>query len=737
MSYIPSPAYTLSPYPEGTISSYICPSILEKDGSLKNKDKLESQLIGWLREAREEGITYLKQCRSYDDISRAIDLIVSQVQADLPSTISQIYVPSIKRDIKEMVAILANIRPSWLYETRSFKDPTWNQQARIQNALSKDWYERTFVDRKLKSLLQLGLVEGTGYLSPIWNPNLNISDSDNKGGIELRLYRYDEFLPVQMPKDFNYQNAYAGIIVDELGINRARKIFPHKAHLLIPDRGQSKLGKNLISSAAQTFSAAIMGKDNPSKKTSSGPVIDIYYTYIDDFTINPTNFPLKMGESTWGYTVPVLGSQIPIGYNSDGSIRTKKATYEDCYLYPNKRLVIASNTVILYDGPSFWWHGKIPIIKYSPDEWIFSYLGFSMAAEVSSMQAAAIKMRRSLEDSLHLTIDPPLEVDEHMASKTVASSTSLRTPGRRIRTKMAMGQMVRPILDPSAYKPTSEHFAMVQEVEEKIKEILGLPDLKALQQASQVPSADSIEKFFSQAGAIVTDMSRSLDKPMWELADMNRYYFYQFYTLEDRIKIMGSDGITEEDFDFNPGSLIPSSLPNEPLRNPKTGAIDNIYGIYLSDSLERAKKHIRNFKTSIHPTSLHQITHMQRKLLYMQASKLNPLLVDPETLAKILDIENWGQLEGDTVLEKVQSAMKIQEQFGLSSQFHQGLIQLLLQQMAQSQSPENQLQGVLGSIAETIKGGENGGNPVGRPPSFEKPPTLINKPGDRTTIATS
>jgi len=737
VSYIPSPAFSYNLSPEG-FSSYVCPSIFYKDGSLKPKDVLENQLLGWMKEALEEGSSYLKQCRAYQDIDKAIDIITSQVQSDLPISISKIFVPSIKRDVKEMVAILANIRPSWLYETRAFKNQEWAKQARIQNGLSADWYNKEFVDRRIKSLLQLGIVEGTGYISPIWNPSLN---GLNRGGIELKLYRYDEFFPIQVPKDFNIQNSYAGIISDEMGINRARKVFPHKANLLIPDRGQSKLGRGLISSAAKGFWDSIWKADSQRVKTSSGPVIDIFYSYIDDFQINPLHSPYQMGESSWGYEVPYVGQQIPDGFNQDGSIRTKKASYEDCYLYPNKRLVIASRTAILYDGPSYWWHGRIPIIKYSPDDWIFSYLGFSMAAEVSSMQNSSNKMRRSLEDALHLTIDPPMAIDETMMSKTASEKTSLRIPGRRIRGKLAMGDFMKPITSPEYYRPTPQHFDAVQEVETKIKEILGLPDLKALQQAKQVPSSDSIEKFFSQAGAIVTDMSRSMDKPMYELADMNRYYFYQFYTLEDRIKILGEDGITEEDFDFVPGSLIPASLPNEPKKNYRTGEIDNLNGIYLSKDMERAKKHIRNFKTTIHPTSLHQITHMSRKLLLMQASKLNPLLVDPQTLAEALDIENWGRLDGDTVLEKVQAAMKIQEKFGLSSQFHQGLIQLLLQSMAQNASPEGQLQGAMSSIADAIKGGNGSNpltaNPVGRPPSLETEPRLLNKPGDRTTLASS
>jgi len=129
---------------------------------------------------------------------------------------------------------------------------------------------------------------------------------------------------------------------------------------------------------------------------------------------------------------------------------------------------------------------------------------------------------------------------------------------------------------------------------------------------------------------------------------------------------------------------------------------------------------------------------MQRKLLYMQASKLNPLLVDPETLAKILDIENWGRLEGDTVLEKVRSAMEMQEKFGLKAKFDNALLEMMIQKMAQSQSPEGQMQGAMENLAGAIKGGvEGNGGQVGRPPEFSKAPTLVSKGGERTTVTTS
>jgi hypothetical protein len=220
------------------------------------------------------------------------------------------------------------------------------------------------------------------------------------------------------------------------------------------------------------------------------------------------------------------------------------------------------------------------------------------------------------------------------------------------------------------------------------------------------------------------------------IADCNRYYFLQFYDIERRIKILGESGVTKEDFDYNPGTLIPSSLPNEPV-------LSN--GVYASTQAERARQHAQNFRTTIEPTSLHQITHMQRKLLLMQATKLIPgyPMVDPETLAKELDLPNWGHFDGDTTQQKVESFMLSMEKFGLKTQFDQAMLQLAVQQIMMQNSPEGQIAGALGGISQGITGEiNNNGKSLGlhrgsgRPPEFKEAPELENKEG-RTTISSS
>ncbi len=721
-------------------SIYECPSIFDKKGNLKPQSLIDKELHAWIKISIEEGNAFLKSCRAYSSIQNVLNNFFREVNYKLDGKISQVWVNNTKRNLKELAAILSNIRPSWQYEANSAKDKSWLVQARIQNGLSDDWYNESNVDLTLKSLIELGSVEGTGYISPIWNPELN----NNEGGIELKLYRYNEYLPIQLGRDFDIQRAYGGILIDEMPINRARKLFPHKRHLLIPDRGETRMARDTIISSAinkvKGFYDSIADGNRERRKTYPSPVVDIFYTYVNDFSINPTNQPIPMGEHSWAYTVPSIGQNFPTGrYNLDGSKELRKATSKDCLLYPNKRLIISSRTCILYDGPSYWWHRKIPVAKYSPDEWIFSFLGFSMASEVISLDVAANKMRRDIEDALHLKVDPPMQVDKIAASKTEAKSTTLRSPGKRWMGNLAMGDIAKPLIPPESYNVGTDHFLFVEKTEDTLKNILGIPDLKSLQQARQIPASDTISQFFAQAGAIVTSMSRTLDPVMKFIADCNRYYFYQFYDLPRRIKILGEQGVDKNDFDFEPATLVPQSLPNEIL---------NSNNLYESTRFERAKQHLSNFRTTIQATSLHQITHMQHKLLLMQATKIYPGFpaIDPGTMMKELDVPGWGSYEGDTGREKVTEFLKEQLGFQLLAQEEQAKLQMKIQMMMQMMTPEGMLANALGSaVQEASSEGSNGlngtngktimKNSPGRPPEFQEAPDLKYKPSEqRTTI---
>jgi len=114
--------------------------------------------------------------------------------------------------------------------------------------------------------------------------------------------------------------------------------------------------------------------------------------------------------------------------------------------------------------------------------------------------------------------------------------------------------------------------------------------------------------------------------------------FFQFMALTPRkVQVLGKDGFTEEDYDYEPGNMIPSHMPgeNRDLASP-------------TPLLQRARWHMSNFIFHVTPNSSHQITQMSKKMLNLQLFRAAglPFPMDPWTLAESMDMNIGPTPEG-------------------------------------------------------------------------------------------
>lgn len=104
----------------------------------------------------------------------------------------------------------------------------------------------------------------------------------------------------------------------------------------------------------------------------------------------------------------------------------------------------------------------------------------------------------------------------------------------------------------------------------------------------------------------------------------------QWYTLPRRLKILGPDGLTDEDYDHDPQNMVPSHLPWEDTKEP------SIYTLF-----QRGVAHLDNFMFYITPGSLHEITQSTKQLMLLQLSKLG-MPIDPWTILEAFSVPNVG-----------------------------------------------------------------------------------------------
>lgn len=672
--------------------------------------------LGWAKEAVSEGRQFLETQPSYAKIDPAVGVLLGLTKENIPKNLSQVQSNRIKRIVREYVAFMSKLRPMWGYKTDNSE---FGQQAVILNKLLRAWWFNSFADRGIRSALQYAAGEGTGYITPLWEKDYW---TYGRGDIKLSASGAKQVLPVQIPRSGDLQQAYAVTSVAEVPLNKARRMFPYFAENIKPDRSSPGFLKRGLTSVSRFLSPALKlgGNRDRSAHETNFPVVDVNYTYILDTDINTTGKPMLMGEpgTSWHYTVPSLGDDIRAGQDSGGNPVFRKATPEDALIYPLRRLMIWTKDVLLYDDTSYFWHGKVPLVPFRFDDWVWSFLGFPIPTEIDSIQADNNRMMRAISNAHHARLQPPMAYDENIVSKQFAGRFDPRQGGSMVGYNMQMGEAMKPMLDPRYYEVSPQITDWVQQQEQRMDHLVGLPDITALARARALPAGDNLEKFFEMVGPIVEDSSRNMERSLRDIGEMWKGLAFQFYSTKRKVQVLGDDGITEEEFDFEPGTMIPSHMPGEdPERHSE------------HTPLARAKAHQHNFYMHIVPRSLHEITQVSRKLLYLQMYRANfPL--DPWTMAEIMDIENFGDAPtgAQTVMERWVAWQRMQAELRVD-------LEKLLQEAAQS------AQGQQGTDFRTVLEGMV--NPTargtgGRPPSGQKSPTLKTKDGGtRTTIAES
>jgi hypothetical protein len=668
-------------------SNYLCPSAWDRNGAANDKE-----ILRWTNQAVARSEAFLKSQRAWADLDLCIDIIAGGVSEKRPKKLSRAHVNQIKIDFKEIVATLSNIRPMVDYKS---DNPEHQSQTTVLNKLYRAWYLSMFVDRWIKGALQYAGMS-KGYLELYWDPDAR----EGTGDIGLKLHGPRDVLPVGLPPSHDLQKAYAVAIRNEVPIYEAQAAYPEYSSLIVPDRNVPTGTKPWVERAwsfLQSFGT--FGAGNAEDIPNPFPTVDIFHIYIRDGSLNMTDSSILMGEpdTSWSYTVPSFGSQVPTGlYNESLDPVMRRVTRKEAMLYPNRRLIVCTKTVVLYDGPSYHWHGRLPLVSFELDKWAWEFLGYSLVKDSSAIQESATSLLRAVDDAMNRRLRPFMIGDSSKISEALFKKIDPRAPGSRVWVDLSQGASPIQFPIPPGYDDVPPNIQQhIEWLYDRVGKVMGKPDLSNLHRAAQIPAGDSIEKLAELAGPLVQDMGRGMEASLRDLGELFKWMVFQWYTTKRRVQLLGPDGITEEDYDFDPGNLIPDEISDRPDLN---GADKRFL---------RAKEHAKNFRFHIVPNSMHQITQTQRKLLLVQIAKAGVLPLDWWTLAEALDINNFGPppIGTSNIMERWKAQKQIEMEMASDAlQMQQGL----------------------------------GTDVGGRPPSFQRPPELEQKDGgQRTTITTS
>jgi hypothetical protein len=719
--------------------AYLCPKPFEKNGRGEWEACSPNELFAWSQQFLADSASYLRLQPAYKYIADGMDIINGEFLVTDVQSLSNVKTESTARNTKEIVAAQTNLRivPSFKSESEAYRE-----QNDILNKGFIAWQNSTFADRALRKAWQWACVGGTAYVGPRYDPNYY---DHGDGDIVWDAYGPLDVLPLGLPPNLSIQGAYSVALRKKMPVHQVWRMFPLQRDNIKANR-VTTMGKGMVIAQAVKFASAVLkrfsqGTRRP-EEASTWDTVDVYYEYIDDDSVNETDHPLQIcgpdgiWGTSWSYEVPFVGQEIHTGNKlAGGRIETKKAKREDCLIYPNRRLIIATDHCIINPAPehqgSYRWDGRVPAVQLRADDWAWNWLGFPVTRYGQSIEKLCIELWRGLGDQMNLSLNPSAFYDRGSTATSMLQTTNPRLPGLRVGLDLSLNQADKQFIPMLPYQWYQANPAVIEAAARILPAILkdqmGVADVSAMARARQLPSGDSTEKLLEAMGPLVKDQSRNMEEAVRMLGEMWKSDWFQFSTAKRRFQVLGPDGVTDEDFDYDPGTLIP--LTEDPkdkgkyvemtegpdgtwLHNPKTQVRWPTLSVR---QFERARWHKSNFSFSITPYSLHEFNSQTRKLMMLQAIKLGFPLSWWTQAEQIFDIKNFGPcMFKDPETGVLREARNEMERY---------IVQLeIMARIAQA----------------TGGGGGKGKQGRGRPQTLQQPPSLeVKQGGAASTVRTS
>lgn len=625
------------------------PLPLNPDAPREDLKRLHELVLGFSAEAHQEAELGVKSCEGYSKIVPTMQAVSGVNIALRPTGLSHTHINEMGRIFEVMRADLTDIKPSAEFKTFN---PELDQHAVGYGKMWTSWYFSEAIDRKMSGVIDYALVGGSGYAHQIWNKATQRVDIVAYDGRDVRPFR---------PNDNSIENCEGLFLVREMSVNRVKALFPHKKDYIKADREGTTV------KLQETTRSAVLDKmvglspyhraqelSQPQEARSAGmPVVDVYYFYLNDNRVNKTGQTILVGDfrpdgspiNNYSYKVPPNGR-----------------------LYPKKRLIIHTRTCILYDGPNIYWHGMFPVSKYTVNPLQWSWLGSTPMWDCLPLQDTLTRCLRAMDDHIQKVLKPPVAGDRTSVSGTElkAISEMINKPGAFwLRNATGEGVEVLKVepLDP-IIKDT------ISLVLEKMAERCGVRDMSALLGLNQMPEGQTIDKLMFATKPETRARSRGLEIFYREQGKMFLYNTAQFMSTREKFAVLGPNGMTIDEYDFDPTTFIPNPSGNPFKRR------------------DEADNHLRQFQFYVAPSSLlrssQQQDQMMAKALYDSGA------LDVQSLLEALDWPNAQQV---------------------------------MQRLMEQKQIEAQLQA---QMSPPI-----GGHEQGRPPGNERPPEM-NQDGDMT-----
>lgn len=574
-------------------------------------------ILSWVKDAIAEGEAIMQADPGWGYIDKNQDYISGRhkalaISADRPPYVSHAVLNEVGRTHRRHISALTDIKPVYAYKT---PNPNFQTQGLLLNNLTTVWWINTFADLALSDAASYASAGGSGDLvceyDPFYGP---------MGDVVLDPRDSRDTIPIRPGRGASLQSWYGLVLREAHSYNTLAGMYPDKISLLKQSASPWGGGiftkirgvANRILGGGATTTLSGLNKTHTGNQQLSGNEIILYKVFVNDPAINTTAQAITMGKpgTTWSYTVRP-GDR----------------------LYPRKRLVVCTEAGILYDGPNPYWHGMFPVSRLQLVHLPWSFFGMPLVGPQvqSGLADATNDVLNALLDKVRQSNRPPMVGNARVPEPMLRQFDPLN-PHARMRTNEQQGTGVQVIEIPPLPTDTLGLLNLLRTMQH---DLTGDSTLDALQSAAANQSFDpeSIEAWMNALSPELKLEGRRVELTLREIADMQKANIFQFYDKARRMQILGDAGMTLQDFDYDPGNLIPAMKQGDDGYLPELDA--------NQDQRDRAQFFLKLFTFYVTPNSLLALNAQAEKLKYTMMMRAG--ICDIWTYWEKMEVPNAGE----------------------------------------------------------------------------------------------
>ncbi len=594
--------------------------------------------ITWVMEAVREGEAFLANQFGYNQIDQAISVIQGEQRNQQISHtgLSNFNINLVGKVVGDNVASLTDIKPYFSYRTANKQ---FQPQADILNKLAQSWWMNNFIDLKLAGAVQLAIPAGCSYLQFIWNPER----SGGKGDLDIIPRDARDVIPIRPTSSLTIQDSLGVIIKSDETVAFLRGRYPNLKNHIRADKDLAFTTRRTISptGALGRFLSPMITrmKRGRSGGTIRVPGKEVFTVYLKDDSMNESGHDVAMGFD-----------------NKDKPRNWSYIVKPNEPLYPRGRTIICSEDIVYYDGPNVFLFDMFPIVKlYMDMSFVYpdSYFSKPVTQDLLQLNEMVNEIVSGVLDNVRKELRPNIIADMRSISKSKLEAFDSRRGGQYLRVR-PVGQ--NPIEFVGGNKLEKYVFDMMQFGLQQIGSLSGSTDLSAFAGLKQIPASESIEQIVQSMSPQLRMRGRLIEFAIRELAHMLKFGFMQWYTAARRMAILGADGMTLEDFDYEPNTLVPDGGGR---LNDTDGNSANFNDFAGLPKIERAIKHADNFTFYVVPGSMLQFQLLSKKAEAIMLRKMGE--IDHNTFLEIMEVANISGINANLSSEIDQKLAALQE----------------------------------------------------------------------------